>query len=651
MKYLLIILLFLAGGVQAQDLQSLDTLRVSAMNIPLKIAETGRSITVLDEKAIQAIPANSIDEILQFVTGIEIQSRGGFGVQSDILMRGSTFTQVLILINGMKINDPLTGHFNGNLPVSKADISRIEVLRGPGASIYGPDAVGGVINIVTKAFERVPLEGEYSPGGLSGSYTLGSNKLSDARLGFHMRGDRFVFSGGLEARESDGETIEAVVIDSNTTLEAYNTWFDIKTANASLAFLLTENWQISARSSLDHRDFNARYFYTTSPFDKANETVDNYFNQIRIARMTDWSTTDFHFAHKYSTDVFEFSPDFPSTNRHVTRFANFFANHHQIINRFFEYKAGVQVDHRSIESNDRGNHEDMHYGVYGLIRHMPKQWNMILNLRADYEENYGFQFLPSLNISYRLPKAVLRASGGKSIRTADYTERFVSNNLQDLTPGRSLGNPALDAETAWSAELGADLIPGKNWRIGGTAFARWSDQLIDYIQTNQIEIGSVSETGSLLEGADYFFAQNIADVQTLGFEVESRLGIPFHPDGRFDWTIGYTFLDNSNEDDVLSVYLTNSARHLLSNRFSLQLGGLRLSLSSVYKQREGRIASAINTEMQDSYTLWNGELRMRLTRGLSLTGSGFNLFDIEYQNILGARMPGRWWKGGVAWDF
>ena len=86
--------------------------------------------------------------------GVEVQSRGGFGVQGDIVMRGSTFTQVLILVNGMRLNDPLTGHFNSYIPVSMADIERIEILRGAASAMYGPDAVGGVINIISKTFSR-----------------------------------------------------------------------------------------------------------------------------------------------------------------------------------------------------------------------------------------------------------------------------------------------------------------------------------------------------------------------------------------------------------------------------------------------------------------------------------------------------------------
>ena len=100
------------------------------------------------------MPINSVDELLRQIPGLEIQSRGGFGVQSDLGIRGSTYNQVLVMIDGVRFNDPMTGHFNGYIPLGLSEIERIEVIKGPSSSIYGADAVGGVINIITKVAEK-----------------------------------------------------------------------------------------------------------------------------------------------------------------------------------------------------------------------------------------------------------------------------------------------------------------------------------------------------------------------------------------------------------------------------------------------------------------------------------------------------------------
>ena len=143
----ILIIIFLVVSFRSQNSFSLDTLIVQTTRIPLKVNETGRSINILTKEQIQGLPATTFYELLQTISGVEIQSRGGFGVQGDIVMRGSTFSQVLVLIDGMRINDPLTGHFNCYVPVSNMEIERIEILKGAGASMYGPDAVGCEIGV------------------------------------------------------------------------------------------------------------------------------------------------------------------------------------------------------------------------------------------------------------------------------------------------------------------------------------------------------------------------------------------------------------------------------------------------------------------------------------------------------------------------
>ncbi len=623
--------------INAQNPISFDTIEVDAMRIPLKMHQTGRNISVLTATEIASINANSLDEILQQIPGIEVQSRGGFGVQGDILMRGSTFTQVLVLINGVKMNDPLTGHFNGNIPVAKNEIEKIEILRGSGSAMYGADAVGGVINIITKSFSNK----KNSPS-ISGEIGYGQNKLIDGNIGVTHSSDKFVFDANVSISESDGEEIPALTIDTSTTLEAYNTFFDNKTVSASVAYKATERTTIKARTSYDQRDFAARYFYTTSTFDKSVESVSGFFNHLQISHIGNKGVTDVNFSHKKSNDVFVFSPDFPSTNNHEMQFLNFTANHHLTLNEKMGIKFGIQADQRSIESNDRGDHEDLHFGAYGLLAYTKNQFSLITAIRADYDDNYEFEFSPSVNAAYNFEKLTLRTSIGKSIRAADYTERYVSNNLMNLTPGRSLGNPDLKAEKSWSAEFGFDYNASKNWQLSSSVFTRVSDQLIDYVSTNQADIGSVSEVGSLQEGADYFFANNIADVTTLGFEVSSDLQIPIGEKGLFSWNVGYTFVENTNEQDIISVYLSNATKHLISNRFLLRYDNIDFTLSSIFKQRDPRIASGINANLEENYIVFSPKIKYRFSEATYLSAEAINVFDAEYQNILGARMPGRW---------
>lgn len=497
-----VFLLFLSTASHGQF--SIDTIDLSSTRIPLKIKETGRSITVITSKELLAMPATSLDEILQTVCGVEVQSRGGFGAQGDILMRGSTFTQVLMLIDGMRMNDPLTGHFNSYIPVTKKEISRIEILRGAASAMYGADAVGGVINVITKVFDNDRKKD------LGLNLGHGFNDLWQGEIGYHSGGDKFLLGGGASSFSSTGQdTPHPFVPDTTSSLQPYDTYFDIKTIGLSAAYKLNDKYTLRARSSFDYRDFSARYFYTTSTFDKSEETVTNLWNRVQLARVGAQSSSDFNIAYKRNTDQFIFSPDFPSTNNHTTQLINLTYNHLYAVSEALSLKGGLQLDKRSIESNDRGDHDDVHYGAYVMGVYQQGKFNGNLNLRADYDENYDFQVSPSLNLSYVWPKLVLRGSVGKSIRAADYTERYVSNNLMDLTAGRSLGNPDLSSELSWSEELGIDYSVSNGFGISATVFSRQSSDLIDYVSTPAAAIGSVSEIGSLQEEASYFFAQNI----------------------------------------------------------------------------------------------------------------------------------------------
>ncbi|MEZ4776110.1 MAG: TonB-dependent receptor [Bacteroidia bacterium] len=637
------ILTFLSS-VFSQGKYSLDTVVVTTAQVPLKTSETGRNITIITAKQINSLPATSLDEILQTVPGLEVQSRGGFGVQADITLRGATFSQVLLLVDGMKLNDPLTAHFNGYIPVTPAEIERIEILRGPAAAMYGADAVGGVINIITKTFSHTK-EGTH----ISGTFNYGDHKLVSGNQGFSVKKGAATFGGGFSMNQSEGEFFPAKYIDSTTTLGAYNNYFDLKTVGVSFRYTFNNQLSIRVRSAFDYRDFGARYFYTSSTADKAMETVGNWWNHLQIVKTGQNSSTDFNAAYKNNTDEFVFSPDFPSTNNHVSQLLNFTLNHLQVVNNQITVKAGTQFDQRTIESNDRGNHEDAHFGAYAMGVYQRSGLNLSMSLRGDYDANYGFEFSPQLNVSYILPSLTIRGSAGRSIRAADYTERYVSNNLQNLTPGRSLGNPDLLAERAWSEEIGLDYSLSKNWQLRGTIFTRQSTNLIDYVSTNQSEIGSVSQIGSLQENASYFFAKNISNVNTSGFEVESHLRQPLGSKGMIQWNMGYTFLKTTNEDGIVSVYISSHARHLVTTQLMVRWNRIELAVSGLYKERNGRIATAISSELTKSYDVWNTRLGFQVTEQFGINLQLQNIFNEQYQNILGANMPSRWFMAGVKW--
>ena len=145
----LILCLSIFAGTQnyAQSQEDIDTsllienvvIQQNRLNLPL--TEQSRFIEVIDKEEIQSLPVNNIPELLQFTGAVDIRRRGVNGVQSDAGIRGSTFNQILVLINGVRMSDPQTGHHMMNLPVALEDIKRIEIIKGPAARIFGMNAM------------------------------------------------------------------------------------------------------------------------------------------------------------------------------------------------------------------------------------------------------------------------------------------------------------------------------------------------------------------------------------------------------------------------------------------------------------------------------------------------------------------------------
>ena len=123
-----------------EKISELDPVTITTSINPEKASQTGRSLLVIKGERFANLPIHSVDELLRYLPGIEVQARGPMGAQSDIVIRGGTFQQVLILIDGLRLNDPNSGHFGSYYPISPAEIDRIEVLKGASSAVYGSEA-------------------------------------------------------------------------------------------------------------------------------------------------------------------------------------------------------------------------------------------------------------------------------------------------------------------------------------------------------------------------------------------------------------------------------------------------------------------------------------------------------------------------------
>src|SRR5215213_7717274 len=152
----------------------LDPVTITTSLTPEKGSQTGRDLFVIRGERFAHLPVHSLDELLRYLPGIEVQARGPLGSQSDIVMRGGTFQQVLVILDGLRLNDPNTGHFTSYIPIAPAEIDHIEILKGASSAIYGSEAVGGVIHIITKtnSANRLKEKSNFTAQLTGGEYDL-----------------------------------------------------------------------------------------------------------------------------------------------------------------------------------------------------------------------------------------------------------------------------------------------------------------------------------------------------------------------------------------------------------------------------------------------------------------------------------------------
>lgn len=651
------ICIFIPHNSAAQTTIELDSIRVTASRISSTVSESGKNVSVITQAEIRQMPVTSVDELLRSLPGLNLNSRQGFGIQSDVGIRGSTFSQVLFMLDNIPLNDPLTAHFNTNIPVSLSEIGQIEIIRGPSSASYGADAVGGVVHIKTKTYmEREVVRSNKLLNYATADLGAGQNGLLSADGALELQGDNWRVSASLRSVESDGERLSNPGFDSgNSDNEYYNNYFTLRNTSASISYRPAENWSFYVRGGLDYRDFSARYFYTRSEFDESVEEITSRWILSSITRDTGNNRTELNLSYRTVDDLFDFNSRIGiAPNEHTTD--RFFINlSHQVLtgsqNSFLGNKrimAGAQMSNKTINSTDRGNHDELMGGFYLISQLNPfHRFNVTASARYQFDSRGNNDILPQLSASYTLDKLTLRTSAGRAIRVGDFTERFISSRIQNLTPGRNIGNPDLAPERSYTIDAGADLRPVSGTKVSITGFYRTSSNLIDYVLTNSNEI---SNADNLQPNETYFYSRNISSANTSGIEflINQRARIAANLPAHLE--AGYTYLHTSAETGEVSKYISNHPSHQLS--FNIRLSGNRITFSSqsAYKVRSSETADIIAAEVPGSYFVTNLNAEYKLLSQLSIYTKILNLTDTQYQEILGPPMPGRWIMGGIRLD-
>jgi vitamin B12 transporter len=654
---LLIIIIFLSGSlIHAQETVRLDSIEVTASRISSTVSESGKHVSVITRADIAQMPVTSVDELMRSLPGINMNSRQGFGVQADVGIRGSTYSQVLFMLDNVPLNDPLTAHFNTNIPVSLAEIGQIEVIRGPASASYGADAVGGVVHIKTRMY----MEREVEKSGDTISRAVfdaaaGQHSLLSADGAIEVERNRLRFGASFRTISSDGERLPNPGFNAGISdQEFYRNYFDIANVSAGLSYRISDEWSIYVRGGLDERDFSARYFYTRSEFDESVEEISSRWALTSLTRTSGRHRTELNTSLRNVNDQFDFNSRVGiPVNEHTTD--RLFLNlSHQVsaatpgalVSRVM---GGVQLNNNRIRSTDRGNHEDLMGGVYLIAQLNPAEGlSLTASSRLQFDTRGKAEFLPQLSTAYTIGSVTLRGSAGRAIRVGDFTERYISSLIPELTPGRNIGNPDLAPERSYTFDAGTDWRLSEQFSISATGFYRTSSNLIDYILTNSNEIDNAD---NLQPDEFYFYTQNISNAQTTGIELFTSGQFRFNAQTRLGVETGYTYISTTAGTGEVSKYIANHPSHQFSLGLNLSAGRFNLNSQSSYRVRSSETADVIGAMVPGSYFVTNLNLEARIAGSAVLYGKVLNLTDTDYQEILGPPMPGRWVMSGVRVNF
>lgn len=610
----------------AMSVPMTDTLVVTASRVPESARRTGRRVAVWTAADIAGQPVAALDEALRAAGGVEVQSRAGFGVQSDFTMRGSTFKGVLLLLDGMPLNDPQTAHYLSDVPVPLDAMARIEVLRGPASALYGPDAVGGVVHIITRAGRKTGARPAPGWGG-SGAAQYGAHALYDVNGRAQWADAHTLVAGATTWQGTDGEAIR-----DNEGQQLTSAAGPLRTDFSRQAHTLAVRQSVGGatwytRLGIDRRDFNAYHFYTDFDSDRARSDNHTYWLQTRLHGTTGANRWQVHAAAKQHEGLYVYTPRFASS-RDYSRMLTGQAHISRTLAPGLTMTGGVTGEVRGITSATMGDHQDAATGGF-----LSSQWRVTERLtlngsgRVDYDAAYGWTATPQASVAYSVSALTLRGALGRTVRAPTYTERYIDTEVEE--PAGNLGNPALDAERAWSYEAGVDLDPLDGASLHATAFYRRTTNLIDYAQRPD---------------EDLFVARNILTAETRGFEVDARA---YQTIGRVRMraTASYTRLGASLRGvapTVRTKYALTSARHLVQGTVQVRTAAVGLGMRGLWKERRQRPAYGV-VHGRLAYAVPGGGERVHLSLEVR------NLFDADYADIFDAPMPGRWWIVGLHW--
>lgn len=625
--------LTVAGTAHAQEQVTEDgappVIVVTANRGAQPIDRVGQSVTVIDDAELTRRQTQTVADVLRTVPGVSIVRNGGIGASTGVFIRGADSDQTVALIDGVKLNDPSSpgGGFSfGNLLVG--NIERIEVLRGPSSVLWGSQAIGGVVNMITRAPTEaltVNARGEYGwrdTGQVVGNIAGKLGPLSASAGGGWFRTDGIsAFSEARGGTERDG--------------------YENLGANANLNLALAEGvsvdargWYSDGRGNIDGFPPPAFAFGDVNEEARTREFVG--YTGLNAALFDGRFRNRLGYAYT-DTRRRNISLDEPETET--------FAAHGR--NERFEYQGVLDIA-TGLQATAGAERETSRYStssygapatvgraridsVYGQIVASPVG-GLTLTGGVRHDDHNRFGGATTIGGS----GVLVIAETGTTIR-ASYAEGFKAPSLFQLQS--DFGNQSLLPERSkgWDAGVTQALVEGA-LQASATYFRRDSTDLIAFVSCTAPLTGICANRPS----GTY---DNVARARAEGVEI----GVTMQPVEALRFQANYTFTDATNRspgDANFGKQLVRRPQHsvtaLVDYRwpFGLETGATVTHVGSTFDNTS-------NSRVVEGYVLADLRAAMPITAGIQLYGRVENLFDERYETVFRYGTPGRAGHVGV----
>ena len=580
----------------AQEKESaIPEVTVQGKFLELPVKKVNENITIVSKEEIQNSPAKSVEELLAEFTGFDIRRRGGNGVQADISLRGSSFEQVLIMVNGVRINDSQTGHNSMSLPFDLASVEKVEIIKGPAARRFGQNAYAGVVNIITKSSseEKVVVSasgGDYKTYSLGLGANFGTEKLSNF----------------IQASSSNSEGYR------------YNSDYKINNLFYQNQFKINEG-QVKFQAGIQEKRFGANGFYSSPTATEQYEETQASIVSLGYEQKFDQFNLNSNIYWRRSQDLYLFNRAKPEIYRNMHIGNNVGAE----LNGSYSSSLGttglgVELRKEFLASNNLGHRERFLTQVF-FEHHFSLLQNKLQISPGISWANYdrvGNFFYPGLDVGFDFDENhKIYGNVAKVNRIPTFTDLYYVSKTE-------IGNPNLKPENAISSELGY-RFQKNNFLAKVSVFNRTSENSIDWVKETQDGIWA---------------AQNIGKIETNGVELE--LSQHFNSFIK-SYSFGYTYLDSKAKEpqNLISRYVMENLKHQfvakLENKFFKNFTN-----QLIYRYNE-RVTTG-------SYQILDEKLGYDF-KDLNVYILVNNITNANYTETFGVPMPKRWFHIGFTY--